>query len=485
MYDTIVIGSDLSSTVAALTSVRDGFKTALVIEGETNLVYRESGYSFPFDSKPLFGHLNRRSFSHLFEETVASDGVTHDERIDPVFQIILPGHRIDLFRNQERLTDELLREYPTKEHLIESFNRGITKTAKFVDSWIEDDMNGQSGMTAGILRHLGRLPRMITSKLSLGMLSKKLDKSIKCIAAAQVSYLSHLETQNESLSSPDAYLLSLPRRGLLFQSCGGLMPWMGNLRRLFQSRGGILMDGCSIIRTETDPAVTVDIERHGSPSTLRGEKLIVSAQWEKLEILMPGKRILPAMNRPFSTLRIASYPFCLHLGVREECLPEKIAPYTVLLHGSNDSLIKGDFVFLQVSPSGDAGRAPEGRRAITATVYIAESPLRVSDPDLKKVALVIIDSLDDYLPFLRENIDFLRVDQSISFSRRCQEVVSRVYKSRKRTFGRLKTSTPKTRLPNVTLTGSILRPGLGFEGEILAGLDAALQVRRELKRMHP
>jgi hypothetical protein len=37
----------------------------------------------------------------------------------------------------------------------------------------------------------------------------------------------------------------------------------------------------------------------------------------------------------------------------------------------------------------------------------------------------------------------------------------------------LKTLSPRTRIPNVWLTGGILRAGLGFEGEILAGMDAA------------
>lgn len=481
MYDVLVIGSDLSSMIAALTSARAGFKTVLVMEGEPEMAYRENGYTFPFHSKPLFGHLNRQKFSQLFENIdVSGTDISRNENRGPLFQIILPGHRIDRFQDQQTFIDDLIREYPTKKQAIEHFHRNIQKTADLVDSWIDEDLNDRSGFLDKMIKFMKRLPHTITGKFTLMNLSKEFDGSLRRIISAQLAYLSHLEMTKDHFSFPEAYLLGLPNRGL-FCARGGLMSWMSQLRLLFQHYGGTLIDGCSTIRIETQPAVTVDLEKEGTPSTLRGKKLIVSSQWEKLEILLPSKKILPETNRPFSSIRVASYPFCLHIGVRDECLPESMAPYAALLLDHKNPLVKGNFAFLQTSLQGDVDRAPEGRRAITATVYLAESPLRLSDQDLKNVATELIDSLEFFLPFLRESIDFLRVDQSISFSRKCQEIVSRIYQSRRQPFWGLKILVPKTRLPNVTLTGGILRPGIGFEGEILAGLDAAFHVQKELK----
>jgi hypothetical protein len=38
---------------------------------------------------------------------------------------------------------------------------------------------------------------------------------------------------------------------------------------------------------------------------------------------------------------------------------------------------------------------------------------------------------------------------------------------------------PRTPLPNVFLTGGVIRAGLGFEGEILSGMEASSLIEKE------
>jgi hypothetical protein len=105
----------------------------------------------------------------------------------------------------------------------------------------------------------------------------------------------------------------------------------------------------------------------------------------------------------------------------------------------------------------------------------------LTDPELSGVAKAIIDSLEGLLPFLRENIDYVNIEKSISWARRSQEVINQKYRTRKGTITGITTLSPVTPLSNVFLTGGILRAGLGFEGEILAGMDAALLALGEVK----
>jgi phytoene dehydrogenase-like protein len=166
------------------------------------------------------------------------------------------------------------------------------------------------------------------------------------------------------------------------------------------------------------------------------------------------------------------------MGVHEEGLPESMASYVVVVRDGTGSVTNRDLVFLQTSLPGETDCAPEGRRAVSATVYLADSPLRLNDQELKDAAMGIIDSLEEFLPFLRDNIDYLRVDQSIFLSRRYQEMVNRKYRKRRRPFFGMSTLSSRTRIPNLLLTGGILRAGLGFEGEILAGMDAAFRAEQ-------
>jgi phytoene dehydrogenase-like protein len=478
MYDTLIIGRDPGSLIAALASVRQGRKTVLVMEGDPEMEYREAGYTFPFDPRPLSGLADQQILSRLLGDMPPVDDEISPSRImNPAFQVILPGHRIDLFQDRERLLNDLIREFPERVGEIKRFYRAVSKAGSLVERWIAEDETGGLGLMKGILRKLARLPAAIASRSALVIRASGADDPFRRVVEAQLNFLSNLEMDGNLFPVSAGYLLSLPMRGL-FYPYGGMIALMSRLRRAFTEQGGILKDGCSVIRVETKPDVTVDLECGGASSTLRGRKLIVSAQWEKLELLLPGRKVLPRPNRHFASIHPTAYPFCLHMGVHEEGLPENMASCVVVVRDGTGPVTNRDLVFLQTSLPGETDCAPEGRRAISATVYLADSPLHLSDQELKDAAAGIIESLEEFLPFLRDNIDYLRVDQSIFLSRRYQEMVSRKYRTRRRPFFGISTLSPQTRLSNVLLTGGILRAGLGFEGEIIAGMDAAFQAEK-------
>jgi phytoene dehydrogenase-like protein len=318
---------------------------------------------------------------------------------------------------------------------------------------------------------MGRLPAAMAGRYSLTVRGEK-NNPFRRVVEAQLKFLSLLEMDGDRLPLSAAYLLSLPMRGL-FAPKGGTADRLKRLAAAFTARGGVLMDRCSVIRVATEPDVAVDLECEGSSLKLRGEQLILSAQWEKMDLLLPVRKMLPKSGRRGAPLSPAAYPFCLHMGIHAKGLPECMAPYVVVVGEGSGPVTNRDLVFLQTSMQGDTDSAPEGRRAMTATVYLPDSPLRLGDQELKETAMGIIDALDGFLPFLRDNIDYLCVDESIRLARRYQEMVSRRYRMRSRPLVGLKTLSPRTRIPNVWLTGGILRAGLGFEGEILAGMDAA------------
>jgi phytoene dehydrogenase-like protein len=475
MYDTLIIGRDLSSLIAALTCVRKGRKTVLVMEGNPENVYREAGYAFPFDPRPLSGLANRQLFSRLISDMLpAGDDIPPSGILNPAFQVVLSGHRVDFFSDRGQLIDDLIREFPEQKRDIERFYRAVEKVGNLVERWIAEDETGRPGWAIDILRRLVRLPAAIAGRYSLLLRDNEKGVVFKRVLQAQLNFLSHLELEGHPFPLAAAYLISLPSRGLFYPR-GGIIAWTDRLRQAFTDHGGILKHGCSVIRIETEPGIAVDLKCEGSSSTLRGRKLIVSAQWEKLELLLPVRKVLPGLNRRFASVRSVAYPFCLHMGIHERGLPENMASDVVVLRDGNGPVTNRDLVFLKTSLLGETDRAPEGRRAVSATVYLADSPLRLNDQELKVAAMGIIDSLEEFLPFLRDNIDYLRVDQSIFLSRRYQELVNRKYRTRRRPLFGLRTLSPKTRLPNVLLTGGILRAGLGFEGEVIAGMDAAFQ----------
>ena len=481
MYDTLIIGRDLSSLAAAVTCVRQGLETVLIVEGNPEMNHRAGGYLFPFDPHPLSGLANQQLVSNFIENPIApiaDDSVRTS--LNPAFQVILPGHRVDLFPNQEHLIGDLIREFPEQKREIDRFYQAVVKASCLIERRIREDAAGAPHNVEMFLRRLARFPAELAARLSLVLPKGGEAIALRRIIQAQLKFLSHLTMDDDRLPLAAAYLLSLPSRGLFYPN-GGINAWMARLRRAFTDHGGILYERCSVIRIDTKPDMVVDLEMAGSSSTLRGRKLIVSAQWEKRDLLLPVRKSFFQRFRCFDSIRATGYPFYLHIGVRSGGLPEKMAAFAVVVRDGDGVVTDRDLVFLETSFPDDTERAPEGRRAITATVFLADSPLQLNDQELKAVAMNIINSLEEFLPFLRENIDYLQVEKSIAISRRYQEMANRKYRPPRRPFWGLTTSSSVTRIPNLLLTGAILRAGLGFEGEIIAGIDTARRAGREVK----
>ncbi|MBU2053769.1 MAG: hypothetical protein KKC25_02160 [Proteobacteria bacterium] len=477
MYDAIIIGRDLSSLIAALTAVHRGLKTVLIAEDTLEAEHREAGYSFPLDPTPLSGFRQGQIVAKLLGDLrLPMEGAPQFLPMDPAFQVILPGHRVDIFRDGERLIAELIREFPEQASEIRRFHHAVAKAGPLAERWIEEDRPGDRLDFRRLLNRLVRLPAAVAGRFALTVRD---DGGFRRVIEAGVAILSHLEGCGHSLPLSAAYLLSLPARGI-FYPLGGRRAWIDWLRRRFTDGGGDLREECSVMRVETDKEIIVDLESSGTVTTVRGRRLIVSAKWEKLNLLLLGRKPFHRLARRFDAVCPAAYPFCLHMGVHEGGIPERLAPYSVVVPDETRPATDGNLVFLETSFPGETGRAPEGRRAVTATVFLKDSPLRLSDRELKEQAAGVIDSLEGFLPFLRESIDYLHVEKSIALSRRCQEIVNQKYHTRKRPFFGISALRQETPRSKVFLTGGMLLAGQGFEGEIRSGINAAFWAEREV-----
>jgi hypothetical protein len=89
------------------------------------------------------------------------------------------------------------------------------------------------------------------------------------------------------------------------------------------------------------------------------------------------------------------------------------------------------------------------------------------------VAVCMMKHLEKLLPFLNEGIDFIDIDKSIDLSRRHNTSLHTKYSLKQNPILGISLLSSKTPLSTVSLTGDVLCAGLGMEGEILAGLNAA------------
>lgn len=486
MYDTIVIGNDLSSLVAAAVISHHGKRTALLSESDVKHDYSDFGYTFNIDPLPLTGFGPAQICSGLLEHlgvpTAAYSGL---QLLNPGLQIILSDHRLDCFHRSEELLSDMEREFSGHVDEIRKLYSSVLKISGLVRQRIMEKPYSYHSNFNEFLSLLKDIPIILKERYLLSKRFKSIakDPSLSRVFEAESAILSNsINNRNSSFTISSAYALSLPLRGL-YHHVGGNETLMGLLKSAFEASGGHLIRNCSVMRINVGREIDVDVSVPETLSQIRGRYLVASTKWEKLRLLLLSGRKLRRMERRLKMVKSAYYPFTLHMGILERCIPEKMATYVALVIDKNRPVMDDNLVFVEISPSECKERAPAGKRALSATIFLKENPLVLTNDDLKEVSQVIFCALEKFLPFLRENLDFLNIGTSIELSRKCQELVNQKYTMRPDSYFGVSGISSKTPIRNVFMTGGMLWPGLGFEGEILSGLNAAnLLIAKERDR---
>lgn len=478
MYDTIVIGNDLSSLIAASISSRYGKKTILLCEGDITNIYSEAGYTFNIDPFPWTGFGPKQTFLQLFSELdMPFTDKSHVLRLDPSLQIILPEHRIDLYNRKDFLIEEMEREFKENTKSIRKLHAAVSKSSNLITGFIRKNPFIRPKTVKDFFRFIGNIPIFIGNR---SVLSKRLKEtqnvpSLKRVFEAELLLLSNLCT-NEVNPLSSAYILSLPWEGL-FSHLGGKYIIMDALRRKFASCGGRFINNISIMRLNVKKdEIEIDIDAGESMSTIKGKNLIISTKWEKFKPMLLNDERFSKLAKKFESIEAVYHPFTLHMGVSDKGIPEKMASHVIVIGDEKFPVMDNNLIFLETSSTGDTGCAPPGKRVISATVFLKESPLRLSNDDLEGVSTGILENIEGFLPFLRENLDFRNVEKSIEMSRKYQEVVNQKFKINGNPLLGISILSNRTPVKNVFLTGGMLLAGLGFDGEVISGMNAAHHV---------
>ena len=480
MYDTIVIGDDLSSLIAATILSHNGIKTILISEGNVQYTFTESGYTFNVDPSPLAGFGPTQICSRLSADLgIFITECTGLCLLDPGLQIILPDHRIDFFCDQAALLREMEREFTGHAGDIHKLYTPVLKISKIIGQWIGENPYIFPKSYKELVTLFKNIPTILGERLSLSKALNRIKSYPPLIRVfeAESALLSnfHTDSNNGTTSILSAYTFSLPLRGLYYCT-GGNDLLLQSIKSRFADSGGQLIKNCSVIGISAGKEIDVDIQTSDTLSKIRGRYLIVSTKWEKLKLFLLNDRKFRRLERRLKSVKSAYYPFTLHMGVHDKCIPEQMATYVAVIVDQNRKIMDNNLILLEISAAGDTKRAPHGKRALSATVFLKESPLLLKDEGLKEISNAVFQSLETFLPFLQENLDFLNIDKAIELSRKNQEVVNQKYCMQSCPFLGLSSISNRTHIRNVYVTGGMLLAGLGFEGEILSGINAANSV---------
>ncbi len=475
MYGLIVIGDDLSSYIAAAAASSQGIKTALITENGNGAVSFIGDLAFDTDATPLTGLGENQVCSSLLKNARIHPDTS---LIHPAFQVILPEHRLDFFNGKDELVAELAREFPVLEPEIKSFYDESFALSARVEKWIiEHPFIRPSGFKE-VLDYGKLLPCWVKGIYYDIKLRKMMQKNAAFKKAMEALHfmLSFRTGAPNALFSHFQYCA--PLRGV-YNFSPGKEDFFTYLIKIIETKGGVHLNHFEVIAVKKDKIIEVTYQdKNRNPFKIEADNLIVSTKWQNMHIIIDRRK-------PFSfgdfirPAKISRYPFTVHLGINPRCLPEKMARHVAVVCDMDKDIYDNNLIIL------DKG-APEHKSGaskipMSATVYLSDDEKIWSKECLNGTALSMIERLGDFLPFLAENIALIDIQDSINISQKQRNVVNPRYRIRKFFMTGLAAKNNKTKFGNIYLTGASLLTDIGFEGEIISGLNAASRLISQRK----
>ncbi|MDI6742286.1 MAG: hypothetical protein QMD11_06035 [Smithella sp.] len=471
MYDLMVIGDDLSSHVAAAYAAHWGIKTALIAENGIGAVCYVGDLAFETDTAPFCGLGENQSMFSLFKEMRISPEFSI---LDSGYQIILPEHRIDFFNDKQMLVDDLSREFPEIADGIKSLYNKAENNSGIADKWLRDHPYIQPKSIKEFIDYI---------KLTPYLLKSIIDKAtLKRLASGNPAFRKVMEAQDILLS------MTSSRQSPLFDSfryctpLRGVSHFAGGKKALFDAlikkveANGFYQTSCEVLAVKKDDMIEITyMNKNGNPVRIEGKNLIVSTKWQNMRLIIERKRKINFGDfiRP---TKITHYPFTIHLGISPQCVPEKMSKHVAVVSDVNKDIRDDNLIILQSGALDlDQNNLP-GKVPLSATVFLPDHPNVWSKDNLETTATSMIERLEFFLPFLKENIIFYDINESISISQKQRDAVNPKYQMRNAFFTGFAAKSNKTKFGNIYLTGASLLADAGYEGEIISGINAAKHV---------
>jgi phytoene dehydrogenase-like protein len=475
MHDLIVIGDDLSSHIAAAVAAGYGLDTALIAPRGTGGIYLLGDFAFNIDPTPLTGFGAAQTWLTLLAELDIPPIEREGRLLNPAYQIILPEHRIDFFNEKEALINEMAREFPEHAREINAFYESAEKKCKIFNEWLHSHPFIQPLNIKDYYNYLKMMPHFMMHQIEKAKFKMLLNHnaSLKKVFEAQEALLSYTTGNKYSFSS--SFQHCAPFRGIYHFQHGKQIIFNSLIKKL-ESNNGLYLSSCEVLNINSGNSIEIEIaDLAGNSSIISAKNLIVSTKWESMHLLFADKKKID-FGEWISPVTISHLPFTIHLGCPRQCLPEKMACHLAVISDVEKNIFDDNLIILESNIPADEMMPAANKVSLTATVFLPDNPDVWSQDNLAVQASSIIDRLEFFLPFLKENIEFFDLEKSIEISKTSHGVFNPKYKIRNSFITGFAARTNKTRFKNIYLTGASLLADAGFEGEILSGMNAASRV---------
>ena len=469
VYDICVIGGGLGGAAAGALLSRRGFRVLLIDEGGANPVLADGGWLFPAGPtlRPAF-RLLPAADALLTDLGLASDAARALWPLDPPLQVLLPRHRLDLCADPAALRRELRREWPAEAAAVEEALDRLADAAELGGALLKE---APPLPPAGLLdrwslgRALGRAAKETGVDRALLTGPSPLASAGKAPLAVALTVLTRLLGRLDGPLSPLALgrLGGVALRGLHRPVAGAPGIEEGLRRRIAEARGELLGSAVEPARIES-----IGVER-GRLSTIRvaghsatwlARAFVVATPLARLGQLLPPEGRGGRVTRSLAAACPGQQLAACHLLLRAAARPPALGDAALLLEESG--AVDGA-VLLELSTARREPRRGAPVETVADHFTASAFSLLPAGGGLEAARARLRLALAAALPFherhLAHRAEPAPVPHGLAFAAATPLGV-----------GGLPVRSP---WKNAFLANGEVLPGLGLEGELFAGLQAA------------
>ena len=474
-FDVVVVGASLGALAAAALLSRRGFRVLVLGHHDRPATYGYEGHTL-YRRVSQFAVFGSRAWVRVLSELAQLQPMRRRlAPLEPMFQVLSPGVRLDAFRDGAKFLRTFERAHPDLGESVSSLYSHLSTLNELTDNILDEDIVTPPGTFWERQRAAG------WRKLPFA------DQSSPC-AISGIDECHPFAIQFEAISRSLAYAWPSSALGLArvhalatrgpMMLVGGDSAWVQFFRERIEAHGGLVQAGGRAHR--------IDVAAGRVTAVVVDDEVRVSCNFVVTSLPLAGAMALAGVAQP-PVLTISMRRFAMTVVIASEGLPASIGREAIIIDGSQlmrlEVLREGEFVTL----------ALEMETAV-------DEPLR----NLRERALTL---LERYLPFVERHYRLIdsphdglplwdfRSGKKVDVSReglRAEggmakaEGMAALFALPAQSWAGLAGEPVRYPLKGLLGVGPSVLPALGQEGEVLAAVSASrliTQTDKQRERM--
>jgi phytoene dehydrogenase-like protein len=484
VYDVIVVGGQLGGAVAAALLAKQGHRVLLVEHDGLGQGYEHGGYLLPyapFLAPPL---RSLPAMDEVLTELGLNTAAGRALRPHvPELQLVLPEHRLDLPADEPRRLQELQREFGDRAAAINDSLKSLQAFHERSDAFFREpqlELPPDGFMESwGLKKLVKRHPALATD------LPPRSDDPAVRLLEKLAPFLSYQAQPTRPVA----------RGRTLSQVLGGPSRYPGGregLRELLNKKladlgGDVLLAGDAgehfIVEQlvfEGDRAVGVKLLQ--GEQVYRASALVAATDAGALRRLIAEKKKHRKLTEALDLSTTKHILFTVNWVLRESALPRGMGE--LVLYSTGDDL---DPLLLQQHPARKVGgKEEDGVRVVSASAFVPSTARDLGEAHLRSIADRIGAHLEALMPFARAHLLLASAPYLDAGGVRGSRLLPHpLFGVEGEPLVGVEGLNQRTPVKNFFLASREVLPGLGLEGEFIAGRRAARLVAAVTKKKAP